>query len=147
MSQPPQDTELPAVETDERFPSGIWRGFYQQHGKHRMELDLTFRNGTIRGDGRDGIGAFLIRGRYDLDSGKCHWNKSYLGAHDVHYAGYNEGKGIWGLWELRSWGEKGGFHIWPAAWGDQTLQKLAEELDEPAPFVTTEVADDVLVSI
>ena len=39
------------------------------------------------------IGPFLIRGKYNIDDGKCHWSKRYVGKHDVAYQGYNEGKG------------------------------------------------------
>jgi hypothetical protein len=85
----------------------------------------------MTGEGRDLIGLFLIRGKYNLDDGKCHWTKRYVGKHDVAYQGYNEGKGIWGLWEIPpSW--QGGFHIWPSAMGDPTRSTLTEALDEPA---------------
>ena len=75
--------------------------------------------------------SFLIRGRYSVDDGKCHWTKRYIGLHDVAYQGYNEGKGIWGLWEIPpTW--KGGFHIWPEGMGDPTSPHLTEAIDEPA---------------
>ena len=127
------------IETDSRFPSGPWCGFFlMSHlpGRHQMELHLTFRQGVMTGEGRDRIGSFLIRGRYQVEDGQCWWTKRYIGKHDVSYHGYNEGKGIWGLWEIPpSW--KGGFHIWPEAMGDPTQQKLAEAIDEP---VETETA-------
>jgi hypothetical protein len=95
-----------------------------------MELHLTFQHGTMSGDGRDAIGPFLIRGRYEVNDGKCTWIKSYVRKHDVAYQGYNEGKGIWGLWEIPpNW--RGGFHIWPVAMGDPTGSKLAQAVDEP----------------
>jgi hypothetical protein len=95
-----------------------------------MELNLSFRQGIMTGEGRDMIGQFLIRGKYKLDDGKCEWTKRYIGKHDVSYQGYNEGKGIWGLWEIApAW--RGGFHIWPTAMGDPTSPKLAEEINEP----------------
>jgi hypothetical protein len=126
------------VEADSRFPSGPWCGFFlMSHlpGRHQMELHLTFRQGVMTGEGRDRIGPFLIRGRYQIDDGQCWWTKRYIGKHDVSYRGYNEGKGIWGLWEIPpSW--KGGFHIWPEAMGDPTLQKLAEAIDEPVQMET-----------
>jgi hypothetical protein len=95
-----------------------------------MELHLEFRKGVMTGEGRDLIGLFLIRGRYDLDDGKCRWTKRYVGQHDVAYQGYNEGKGIWGLWEIPP-ASRGGFHIWPSAMGDPTSPRLAEAIDEP----------------
>ena len=124
------------VETDPRFPSGPWQGFFlMAHlpGRHRMELHLSFQQGVMTGEGRDMIGSFLIRGKYHLDDGKCSWSKRYIGKHDVAYQGYNEGKGIWGIWEIPpTW--RGGFHIWPTAMGDPTSPKLAEAIDEPVRF-------------
>ena len=93
----------PILETDPRFPSGPWTGFFLQKslpGRHLMEFRLTFRNGAMTGEGRDWVGPFLVKGRYDLADGKCHWTKRYLGKHDVFYQGFNEGKGIWGVWEI-----------------------------------------------
>jgi hypothetical protein len=109
-----------------------------------MELHLSFGHGSMTGEGRDLIGPFLIRGKYHLDDGKCHWTKRYIGKHDVAYQGYNEGKGIWGVWEIPpSW--QGGFHIWPSAMGDPTGSTLAESVDEPAEIApeaeTLEVAE------
>jgi hypothetical protein len=95
-----------------------------------MELELTFRQGAMTGEGRDLIGPFLIRGRYQLQDGQCWWTKRYIGKHDVSYRGYNEGRGIWGLWEIPPhW--RGGFHIWPKAMGDPTRKALTESIDEP----------------
>ena len=42
----PQDDQ-PAVETDERFPSGPWTGFFihpDSPRRHRMELEFAFRD-------------------------------------------------------------------------------------------------------
>jgi hypothetical protein len=129
----PDEAELD-LETDSRFPSGPWVGYFLQKelppGKHGMELRLTFRQGVMTGEGRDLIGEFLIRGKYQVEDGKCWWSKRFIGKHDVAYQGYNEGKGIWGLWEIPpSW--KGGFYIWPEAMGDPTRRKLHESIEEP----------------
>ncbi len=51
------------LETDPRFPSGPWTGFFLQKeipGKHTMELRLTFRAGSMTGEGRDWVGPFLV---------------------------------------------------------------------------------------
>ncbi len=131
--------KLNDLETDPRFPSGPWTGFFLQPslpGRHLMELGLTFRHGQITGEGRDWVGKFVVRGRYDLADGKCYWSKRYLGKHDVFYQGYNEGKGIWGVWEippeqnLGFW-SRGGFHIWPEGMADPTGPALSEEADLP----------------
>jgi hypothetical protein len=137
------------VESDPRFPSGPWYGFFlMAHlpGRHMMELDLTFRQGVMTGEGRDLIGTFLIRGRYQLQDGQCWWTKKYIGKHDVSYRGYNEGKGIWGLWEIPPhW--RGGFYIWPKSMGDPTRQTLTESIDEPLESESEENADQELQEV
>ena len=134
------DSSEPAVlESDPNWPSGPWTGFFLQPGlpgKHRMELHLTFQQGVMTGEGRDWVGPFTIRGRYEVVTGQCHWTKRYLGKHDVYYKGFNEGKGIWGVWEIppeQNLGIKsrGGFHIWPEGMPDPTGDRLAEEADVP----------------
>lgn len=141
-------TNAVPVETDPRFPSGNWTGFFLQPfipGRHMMELRLTFSNGVMTGEGRDRVGAFRIQGRYSLADGKCYWTKHYVARHDVFYQGYNEGKGIWGVWEIPqsatspAW--RGGFHIWPEGMADPTHPELTEEADVPIT-----VTEDVEVS-
>ena len=139
--------QAPHLETDPRFPSGPWVGFFLQKeipGRHTMELRLTFQAGVMTGEGRDYVGSFLVAGRYNLDDGKCHWTKKYVGKHDVFYQGYNEGKGIWGFWEIALAGlgvlARGGFHIWPEGMGDPTNEYLVAEADLP-------IAQDELVEI
>ena len=143
-SHPPTD--------DARFPSGPWTGFFLQPdrpGRHSMELHLTFAEGQVRGEGRDRIGAFLIRGRFQVEDGRCWWTKTYVGLHEVHYQGYNEGKGIWGLWEIENpW--KGGFHIWPEGMDDPSRPRIAVEEELPAAMVMEyedAEADAVTVSV
>ena len=105
--------------SDELFPSGPWTGFYNYSPKekHRMDLDLTFAAGKLSGDGNDDIGRFMIHGQYDAKSLECSWTKTYVGAHDVSYRGFREGKGIWGTWEISLFAH-GGFHIWPKRTGE-----------------------------
>jgi hypothetical protein len=100
-----------------------------------MELHLSFQRGVTTGEGRDMIGPFLIRGQYSLVDGKCWWTKRYIGKHDVAYQGYNEGKGIWGIWEIPP-NFRGGFHIWPVAMGDPTSPHLSEAIAAPAGIQT-----------
>lgn len=125
---------LTTLETDPRFPSGPWTGFFLQKslpGKHLMELRLTFQAENMTGEGRDWVGPFLVKGRYNLNDGKCYWTKKYVDKHDVFYQGYNEGKGIWGVWEIGQLA-RGGFHIWPEGMGAPTDDHLYEEADLPA---------------
>jgi hypothetical protein len=139
--------EPAGLEPDPRFPSGPWTGFFLDQrvpGKHRMELRLSFQSGVMTGEGRDFVGAFLIKGRYDVATGRCHWHKRYQGRHDVFYQGYNEGKGIWGVWELTEAGitARGGFHIWPEGMPDPSGDRLVEEADVPAEAELVTVGSD-----
>jgi len=134
----------PDVEQDERFPSGPWTGFFLQKlgsGRHWMELNLMFRSGKITGDGRDWVGQFAITGRYSTQNGTCRWVKRYLGKHDVSYEGYNEGRGIWGLWNIDVPPLRGGFHIWPLGMPDPTQNGLSEEAGIPVPADTLGVSE------
>ena len=95
-----------------------------------MELQLTFANGSLSGDGSDDIGRFIIKGRYDATNLECHWTKTYIGRHDVFYRGFREGKGIWGTWEIQArW--RGGFHIWPRRAGEG--EQRSESTEEAMP--------------
>lgn len=114
------DDEFAAVEQDPRFPSGAWTGFFLQYwlpGRHNTDLRMTCRDGELTGIGRDWVGAYTINGTYDLATGQCEWIKKYKGKHSVSYRGVNDGRGIWGVWEIRQFAglyvDRGGFHIWP----------------------------------
>jgi hypothetical protein len=146
-NKPPENGPDPVrdaeVEQDSRFPSGKWVGFFLQKwnpGRHQMELILRFANGVVTGEGRDAVGEFLIRGRYQVDDGKCHWHKRYIGKHDVFYKGYGEGKGVWGTWEIGAplVHDTGGFRIWPEGMADPTVERLREAVDVPASIDHTD---------
>jgi hypothetical protein len=130
--QPPAKIE---VETDPRFPSGKWVGFWMQRliiGRQYMGLQLTFANSQITGEGFDRVGEFIMHGGYDLRSGACVIHKRYLDAHDVLYEGRNENDGLWlwGLWSIE-YLDRGGFHLWPAGESDPTGRTLHAELEIP----------------
>src|SRR5262245_33416550 len=100
-----------------------------------MELRLTFRGGRIGGEGRAWVGPFVLRGFYSVADGRCRWTKRYVGKHDVAYQGFNEGKGIWGVWEILTEVlpefRRGGFHIWPEGMPDPSRPQLSEAADPP----------------
>jgi hypothetical protein len=107
--------------TDPRFPSGAWTGFFLQYwlpGRQRTDVSLDCANGVLTGRGRDRVGQYTVDGTYDPLTGRCEWTKQYIGKHRVAYRGLNDGRGIWGVWEIRLlWGlyqDRGGFHLWPA---------------------------------
>jgi hypothetical protein len=135
------------LETDPRFPSGPWTGFWLQAilpGRQFMELQLKFCTGALSGEGRDRVGPFTFRGHYDTQDGKCTWIKQYIGQHSINYKGYNEGKGIWGVWEMAPENapaaHHGGFHIWPKGMHDPTQPTLGEETEAPLEAVVEELA-------
>jgi hypothetical protein len=55
-----------------------------------------------------------------------------IGAHDVFYRGFREGKGIWGTWEIL-WDARGGFHIWPRSFAAANEEAVSAEEEMPAP--------------
>ena len=136
----PTHADIP--ETDPRFPSGPWTGFFLQYwlpGRHTTDLDLTATDGQLTGTGRDWVGPYTIDGTYDPATGGCEWTKQYVRKHQVRYCGTNEGHGIWGVWEIRLLGglylDRGGFHIWPegsdvSEESDQTEKALRELMRE-----------------
>jgi hypothetical protein len=126
--------------SDSLFPSGPWTGFYNYRpgDRHRMELQLTFANGNVNGDGTDDVGRFLIKGRYDAANRECYWTKTYPDSHDVYYRGFREGKGIWGTWEIRIH-DHGGFHIWPRQAEQGEASAASAESTEPVDAVATQV--------
>ena len=94
-----------------------------------MDLNLRFHCGKIEGEGADGLDMFVIKGFYDEQRLECGWQKIYPTRPPVTYAGYREGKGIWGTWKLPT--RDGGFHIWPLSeGGPPDLRKLEEENEE-----------------
>jgi hypothetical protein len=94
-----------------------------------MQLDLLFSRGILAGDGVDDVGSFLINGSYDQESGACRWTKTYIGQHDVTYAGQRDGNGIAGTWKL--WLGQGIFRIWPGRHGESIGEDESVELPEP----------------
>ena len=121
------------------FPSGPWTGFYNYHPGigTGWTSELTFANGNMSGDGVDDVGRFLIKGRYDAASRECYWTKTYVGAHDVFYRGFREGKGIWGTWEITIQ-DHGGFHIWPRQAGEGEARAETAAAAEPVDAIGME---------
>jgi hypothetical protein len=137
------------LETDSRFPSGKWVGFFVDKrlpGKHQMEMTLTFAAGRLTGTGRDRVGIFNFDGNYDVTDGKCEWIKQYVNAHAINYSGFNEGKGIWGTWKIvwQGLAYTGGFHIWPEGMSDPTQPTLDEEADVPLEEIAPEREPELL---
>jgi hypothetical protein len=121
MNNSERKNSCPASETDARFPSGLWTGFYVQWGQRgQQDLTLSFKNGQISGCGSDTAGEFEIEGQYDPSTGQCGLTKSYADSHDVEYEGKADPTGISGNWLLYHQADplgiprdRGTFHIWP----------------------------------
>jgi len=111
----PESQDLP--ESDERFPSGPWIGYYRQGGiQSRQRLFLRFANGKIDGEGRDPVDQFVVRGVYSTETGSAKLTKSYI-TYQVHYNGAADGDGIGGGWTIEGYRglieDRGEFRIWP----------------------------------
>ena len=102
-----------------------------------MDLILEFKGGVISGEGSDGIGPFTIDGDYSESTLECSWVKTYVGKHSVHYAGFREGKGIWGTWDIGP--ARGGFQIWPIG-SQPPAYELEEETIADQPVEATQPA-------
>src|SRR5262249_12642936 len=99
-----QTLQASELEVDPRFPSGPWTGFFLQRlrpGRNTMTLDMTLPNRQLHATGADGVGRFTFTGSYDAAGGSCSWTKHYLGRHRVSYEGQNDGRSIWGVWQIR----------------------------------------------
>jgi hypothetical protein len=127
--------------THDLFPSGPWTGFYNYSpkDKHPMDLDLTFANSRLSGDGNDDVGRFKVRGDYSAQTLECSWTKTYVSAHSVFYRGFREGKGIWGTWEI-TLRNHGGFHIWPKRLGEGDAETGAAKKEQPAEAIVPAAA-------
>lgn len=118
---------------NDAFESGPWTGFYLYvpgGEKHRMDMELTFKDGLVNGAGADDVGPFTIRGHYDAATHGVTWTKAYA-AHTVFYRGCREPIGIWGTWEMELM--SGGFHIWPRGEGEGLHLAVEEQTPVNAP--------------
>ncbi len=124
-------------ETDERFPSGTWTGFFVQqeiyYGRCWMDIFLRFSNGIVKGEWHDIVGPFVMRGKYELDSAVVSIHKDYIEANHVYYKGRHKGKAISGIWHLPSM--RGPFIIWHEKNADPTIRRLRAEAEVPVEEV------------
>jgi hypothetical protein len=116
-------------ETDDRFPSCCWTGFYIQWGQRgKQDLILSFAGGKIFGEGADSGGEFMVRGTYDTENGRVEMTKRY-DAHTVEYDGQASQAGIMGRWQIRylALTDRGEFHIWPITSGSADAMRTEAE--------------------
>ena len=142
------------LESDQRFPSGPWTGFFLQRvwpGRSPMNLDMTFQNGQLEATGIDRVGPFTFAGNYNAADGSCRWTKQYIGKHCVSYEGKNDGRGIWGVWQISLlWGlfrDQGAFHLWPKGMEPPDDAELTERAFLGHPGTLRGVLSVVLVSL
>ena len=101
-------------ESDPRYPSGPWEGFWTQAGKvSSMKLYLEFVAGRVRGEGSDRVGAFDITGRYWPHRDRIVLRKAYHGKHTVWYRGKPFSPYLKGQWNIASPPASGLWRIWP----------------------------------
>ena len=140
-----------APETDPRFKTGRWKGFWiQGAARSRTELDLRFDGGEVSGDGHDWVGDYVLSGVYDLETGKVSWVKAYLDSHTVEYDGCAEtSNGIWGMWSIGTY-DKGGFQIWPEDQEGEERNALAAAQEREIVHIAwspSQVAEHELASL
>ena len=86
------------------YPSGVWRGFWQQEGFGRQtmrEFELRFKGERIVGSGTDIVGPFTVRGECNPSNGHVVMVKQYHNKHAVTYDGGPDGEGsIQGTWQI-----------------------------------------------
>lgn len=80
-----------------------WNGFYNQYGiDFEMKFDkLTIDivpNGKVEGFGKDGVGAFVIKGSFDTTNNEVFFVKTYEGSHAWQYWGKVQNKEVKGEW-------------------------------------------------
>lgn len=82
-----------------------------------MTIDLRFDRGLLRGHGHDCVGDFVVRGRYDEQTGSFSLNKQFLGLHAVQYEGAADGPVLRGMWSMKNamGTQHGPFRLWPLA--------------------------------
>lgn len=129
-------------ETDKRFPSGIWVGYWMQgYIKGRMRLTLEFINGAITGEGSDPVGTFKMKGIYSLRHNMVSMSKRYYGAHSVGYVGGAADGGLNGTWQIRSIPQIDEWRLWPLVDKVETVHHAVES--EDAPIVLIDEVEDI----
>jgi hypothetical protein len=116
------------------YPSGRWRGFWQQiHlGRQSMrDLVLYFSADEIEGRGVDVVGPFTFHGTYD-GAGNVTLIKRYR-LHQVLYEGRYDGEGtIFGEWSIAPFW-RGPFALTPqssAPPADAAIQEIGAAADQ-----------------
>ena len=78
------------------------KGWWEQdfYGRQEMtDLQLSFADGKISGQGRDVVGEFTLFGQ--LENEKVLLRKHYVGKHAVDYPGVFDGEGtMQGIWNI-----------------------------------------------
>jgi hypothetical protein len=117
------------------YPSGRWRGYWEQErfGRQPMEgLTLRFAGGVVTGHGTDMVGPFVFRGNYD-GRGAVTLTKQYLGRHAVHYEGVYDGEGtIHGIWSIPPF-RHGKFALMPDLSAEQSTAIAEAPIQEIRP--------------
>lgn len=123
-------------ETDKRFPSGLWMGYWiQGYIKGRMRLTLEFIEGGITGSGTDAVGPFDIKGVYSKKHNMVCMDKRYRGAHSVGYCGCANDGGLDGTWYLAQIPQIDIWRLWPVDEAFDVVPVMAAAEDEPVVLI------------
>ena len=125
------------------FPSGSWTGFFTYSRVARrfgMDLNLSFKNGRMTGEGNDSVGPFIISGAYDASDQRVLLDKRRMSGRTTCSTkdfGTERESGALGKSARFA---TGGFHIWPqGADGGVHEAEYPEEEALPAELVVTAV--------
>lgn len=134
--------ETAEFESDPRFPSGPWEGFWAYDGElASMNLYMQFVGGRVRGEGSDRIGMFDITGRYWTRHGTVVLRKHYRGYHVVRYRGSSFFPYLKGESRIASALDHGRWRIWPVE-EEFELTRLVIETTEGPFLVHGEVTEN-----
>ena len=130
------DDRTTRLETDKRYPSGLWIGYWMQGFIFRREqMTLTFSGGKVTGDGSDSLGAFRISGCYCVDTGAVSLRKTYDKCPDVSHAGETGEFCIYGTRQIDGIQQEGDWRIWHAQDGYEFVFMEVETDDGPVVVI------------
>lgn len=131
-------------ETDKRFPSGLWMGYWMQGFiKGKMQLTLEFIDGTVSGEGTDPVGSFTMKGIYSLKHNMVSMVKQYHGAHSVGYCGCAADGGLNGTWRIPRFPETDEWRLWPVEDEFEIVHLAIETDDGPVVLVGEVEIEDI----
>ena len=134
--------ETANFESDPRFPTGPWKGYWLQDGETGlMDLSLAFVEGIVVGSGKDLIGEFDLQGVYSVEERSIALKKTYRGKHEVWYRGRPIQGELMGEWTIADTPARGGWRLWPVEDEFQIIRIQVETEDGPIVLISDPIQD------